>query len=500
MIAGGGNGAMAGAPSRDAAALPIPDSRLPTPDSASCPALLISAPASGQGKTSVTAAIARWHARQGRRVRVFKTGPDFLDPMVLERASGHPVQQLDLWMCGEADVRARLHAAAGEADLILIEGVMGLFDGKPSSADLAQTLGVPVLAVIDGSAMAQTFGALSTGLARYRDGVIVHGVVANRIGSAYHAQLLRESLPEDLRWLGALPRDPAFALPERHLGLVAAAELGDIDARLDALADAWARQAGLHQDRPQQTGSQQAGSQPAGSQQNHAPQRHAQQEGTQQAEPEWPPAVEFAAAERAPVPPLLRGRRIAIARDAAFCFVYPANLQVLAEAGAQCIEFSPLAGESLPDCDAVWLPGGYPELHLPALSANTALRDALHAHCDAGKPLLAECGGLLYALQTLTDRDGQRSAMAGLLRGHAQMQPRMAALGLQSVQLPEGELRGHTFHYAQAQIEAEAIADAHNPNGGPSREAVYRHKRLSASFVHFYFASNPSAAARLFLP
>ncbi|MGO4779737.1 cobyrinate a,c-diamide synthase, partial [Lysobacter sp. 2RAB21] len=134
-------------------------------------ALLISAPATGQGKTIVAAAIARWHARQGRRVRVFKTGPDFLDPMVLERASGHPVQQLDLWMCGEADVRARLHAAAGEADLILIEGVMGLFDGAPSSADLAERLGVPVLAVIDGSAMAQTFGALATGLARYRDGV-----------------------------------------------------------------------------------------------------------------------------------------------------------------------------------------------------------------------------------------------------------------------------------------------------------------------------------------
>ncbi|MFT4249335.1 MAG: cobyrinate a,c-diamide synthase, partial [Pseudomonas sp.] len=202
---------------------------------AHCPALLVSAPASGQGKTSVTAALARWHARQGRRVRVFKTGPDFLDPMLHARASGAPVYQLDLWMCGEDDIRRRLHAAAREAELILVEGVMGLFDGAPSSADLAQRFGIPVLAVIDGAGMAQTFGALATGLARYRDGLPMYGVAANRIGSAHHARLLRESLPPELAWLGALPRDPALALPARHLGLVAADEVGDLDARLDAL-------------------------------------------------------------------------------------------------------------------------------------------------------------------------------------------------------------------------------------------------------------------------
>lgn len=433
-----------------------PESRLPSP--ARCPALLISAPASGQGKTSVTAALARWHARQGRRVRVFKTGPDFLDPMVLERASGAPAQQLDLWMCGEADVRARLRAAADEADLILIEGVMGLFDGSPSSADLAQRIGVPVLAVIDGSAMAQTFGALATGLARYRDGLRVYGVAANRVGSAYHAQLLRESLPQDLRWLGALPRDPALALPERHLGLVAAGELGDIDARLDALADAWAAHA----------------------------------------DAQLPPPVEFAAAP-APAPPAgLRGRRIAVARDAAFCFLYPANLQLLREAGAELAWFSPVAGDALPDCDAAWLPGGYPELHLDALAANAALREGLHAHVAAGKPLLAECGGLLYCLDELADRDGRAAPMAGLLRGRARIGARLAALGLQSVELAEGELRGHTFHYAQAEIADAAAAMSVNPNGGPSREALYRRGRMSASFVHFYFPSNPDAAVRLF--
>ena len=425
-----------------------------------CPALLVSAPASGQGKTSVTAALARWHRRQGRRVRVFKTGPDFLDPMVLERASGAPAYQLDLWMTGEADVRARLHAAAGEADLILIEGVMGLFDGSPSSADLAQALGVPVLAVIDGSAMAQTFGALATGLARYREGLAVHGVAANRIGSAHHADLLRGSLPADLHWLGALPRDAQLALPERHLGLVSAGELGDIDARLDALADAW----GLY------------------------------------VATALPPPVAFAPMDVEPVPPLLRGLRIAIARDAAFCFLYPANLDLLRAAGADLRFFSPLAGESLPECDAVWLPGGYPELHLATLSQQHALHAALHAHRDAGKPLLAECGGMLFALEALTGKDGERAAMAGLMPGAAAMQPRLAALGLQSVELPEGALRGHTFHYARAEMGSVPLAIASNPNGGPSRETVHRDRRLTASFVHFYFPSNPQAALRLFLP
>lgn len=391
-------------------------------------------------------------------MRVFKTGPDFLDPMVLERASGAPAQQLDLWMCGEDDVRARLHAAAAEADLILIEGVMGLFDGSPSSADLAQRIGVPVLAVIDGSAMAQTFGALATGLARYRDGLQVYGVAANRIGSAYHAQLLRESLPADLRWLGALPRDPALALPERHLGLVAAGELGDIDARLDALADAWAAHA----------------------------------------DAQLPPALEFAAASRPAPPQRLRGCRIAVARDAAFCFLYPANLELLRAAGAELAFFSPVAGEALPECDAAWLPGGYPELHLDALAANAALRQGLHAHVAAGKPLLAECGGLLYCLDELSDRDGRAAPMAGLLRGRARIGARLAALGLQAVTLPQGELRGHTFHYAQAEIGDEAVAMSVNPNGGPSREAVYRRGRMHASFVHFYFPSNPDAAVRLF--
>ncbi|MGH8215233.1 MAG: cobyrinate a,c-diamide synthase [Rhodanobacteraceae bacterium] len=425
-----------------------------------CPALLVSAPASGQGKTSVTAALARWHARQGRRVAVFKTGADFLDPMITGRAAAATAYQLDLWMGGEADVRARLYEAAAEADLILVEGVMGLFDGDPSSADLAACLGLPVLAVIDGSAMAQTFGAVAQGLAEFREDVRVYGAAANRIGGDYHAKLLRGSLPDRIAWLGALPHDPALALPERHLGLVPAGELADLDARIDALADAWGRygESGL------------------------------------------PPPARFRLASPASVPPLLRGSRIAIARDGAFCFLYPANLDLLRAAGAELQFFSPLAGDALPDCDAAWLPGGYPELHLPALSQRADLHAALRAHVMAGKPLLAECGGLLFALDELADADGNAAPMVGLLRGRATVQPRLVALGLQEVVLPEGTLRGHTFHHARAEIAAAPAATATNPNGAPNRETVYREQRFTASFVHLYFPSNPEAAVRLFLP
>ena len=192
-----------------------------------CPALLVSAPASGQGKTTVTAALARHWRRQGLRVRVFKTGPDFIDPMVHEHASGAPCRQLDLWMGGEDHCRELLWQAAGEADLILVEGVMGLHDGSASSAALAGRLGLPVLAVIDASAMAQTFGAIALGLKLYRPGLDFAGVIANRVGSEGHARMVIESLPPGMAAFGALPRCEALEWPSRHLGLVQAAELPD---------------------------------------------------------------------------------------------------------------------------------------------------------------------------------------------------------------------------------------------------------------------------------
>jgi cobyrinic acid a,c-diamide synthase len=429
---------------------------------ARCPALMVAAPASGQGKTSFTAALARLHRRAGRRVAVFKIGPDFLDPLLLEAACGAPMQQLDLWMCGEADVRARLHAAASEHELILVEGMMGLFDGAPSAADLAQRFGLPVLAVIDANALAQSFGAIALGLARYRPGLRLAGVAANRVASDWHAKLLRESLPPEIAWAGHLPERAALKLPERHLGLVPAAEQGDIEARIEALADALAESLG--------------------------------------AAPPLPLAVEFENPEQPSIQPWLRGTRIAIARDAAFCFLYPANLQLLQAAGAQLQFFSPLAGEPVPECDAIWLPGGYPELHLPALSARTDLFEALRAHVEAGQPLLAECGGFLMLLDTLALGDAQAMPMAGLIEGSARVGARLAGLGMQEVELPEGRLRGHSFHHARAEVGLAPLTHAADPNGAPTSEAVYRRRRLTAGFMHFYFASNPQAACALFRP
>ncbi len=443
---------------------------------AACAAVLVAAPASGQGKTTVSAALARLHARQGRVVRAFKCGPDFLDPHWLALATGAPVHSLDLWMTGEADCRARLQAAAASADLLIVEGVMGLFDGTPSAADLAERFGLPVLAVIDAQAMAGTFGALAFGLQHFRPGLRWAGALANRVGGERHAAMLEAALREPAQWLGGLPRSAAFALPERHLGLVGAGEIDDPMARLDAAADALAATplGQLSLDRL----------------------------------PQWslPVAASTAAAAEAPATapaPLLAGRTIAIARDAAFSFLYPANLDLLSAMGAALVFFSPLAGEALPACDAVWLPGGYPELHAEALAAQSALRDALAAHVAAGRPVWAECGGMMALFDTLVTADGAVHPMWGLLPGRVTMQKRLSGLGPQQLQLNGHALRGHTFHYSSCETPMSPAARTARP--GPAQpvgsgEAVYSHGSVRASYFHAWLPSSPEAAAALFLP
>lgn len=426
----------------------------------SCPALFLTAPASHQGKTTLTAGLARHHRNRGRTVHVFKTGPDFLDPYILERASGNPVYSLDLWMTGEADCRRRLYEAAGVADLILIEGSMGLFDGTPSSADLATAFGVPVVPVIDASGMAQTFAAVAHGLMSLRPGLPFHGVLANRVAGVRHAEMLLEMLPPSLRCVGAVMRDDAMTLPERHLGLVQAQEIDDLELRIETAAAQLAMTALT----------------------------------------ELPPPVMFAPEAPEPVPPLLDGVTIAIARDKAFSFIYPANLAFLTALGARLAFFSPLADEPLPAADAVYLPGGYPELHLGTLSADGATRAALHAHVAAGKPLFAECGGMLYLLDALTDNEGVTGNMLGLLPGHATLQRRLAGLGLQSVEIDGETLRGHTFHYSSLQTPLTAHTHARRATGPAQGEAFYRHGSIVASYMHCYFPSNPRATAALFRP
>ncbi|PHM18963.1 MAG: cobyrinic acid a,c-diamide synthase [Curvibacter sp. PD_MW3] len=435
--------------------------------SVSCPAILVAAPASGQGKTTVTAALARLHARQGRRVRVFKCGPDFLDPFWHTLASGAPVHQLDLWMTGEADCRARLYAAAQEADLIIVEGVMGLFDGEPSAADLAQRFGLPILAVVDASSMAGTFGALAYGLQHYRAGLRMAGVLANRVASERHAGMLQTSLKEPDQWLGALMRNPALTLPERHLGLVAATELSDAMERLDAAADALLDT-------------------PLG------------RMGTAELQ-RW--AVSFPAADAVLRSQPLLGKTVAVAQDAAFCFIYAANIECLQALGATVTYFSPLADRALPPCDAVWLPGGYPELHAQRLSANHALRDSLRAHVAQNKPVWAECGGMMVLFDELVDKEGQGHAMWGLLPGKVTMQKRLAGLGSQQLLIDGEQLRGHTFHYSTSDTPLPPLARTSRPEGNATAqdgEAVYVQGPVGASYFHAWFPSSPALVARLF--
>lgn len=425
-------------------------------------AVLIAAAASGQGKTTVTAALARKLVRAGRRVRVFKCGPDFIDPMLLARACGAPVESLDLWMVGAERCRALLAQAAQEADAILVEGVMGLYDGTPSAADLSREFGLPVLAVIDAGAMAQTAGALVHGLRDYGP-VEMAGVVANRIASAGHAAMVAASL-RDIPLLGTLPKQAA-SLPERHLGLVLPDEVAGLDALLDTLADQLTFDLAAWDALP----------------------------ATQIAP--RPPGVGRADAADLP----LAGTRIAIARDAAFMFLYPSNLATLEALGARLEYFSPLADEPVPSsATAIYFPGGYPELHCAALAAGQRWRTSLRtAHAD-GLPIVAECGGMMALADTLRDKEGQEWPMAGLLPGKVVMQARLAGLGAQAMPTAHGPVRGHTFHYSRMETAQPAAATTQKNPSGAAGEAVYRVGSLQASYFHAYFPSNPAAVAAMF--
>ncbi|NVK41077.1 MAG: cobyrinate a,c-diamide synthase [Oceanospirillaceae bacterium] len=430
---------------------------------ASCPAVFIAAPASGQGKTTVTAALARLLRNLGKVVRVFKTGPDYLDPQILVQASGQPVDQLDLWMAGEAYCRQRLFEAAREADLILVEGAMGLFDGEPSSADLAARFGLPLVIVMDVKGMAQTAAALVAGLAGFRDGIRIVGLIANACGSQRHRELIEAALPASVPMLAALARNPDLALPERHLGLVQADEIrDDLETRFEAGA------------------------------------RALQAEGLDQALLRLPP-VTFEAVESvaAGALPSLYGRVIGVARDAAFSFIYQANLDVLERMGASVRFFSPLADRQLPACDALWLPGGYPELHAERLAANQPMMDAIRRFHAAGKPILAECGGMLYCLDSLAGYDERSHPMLGLLSGHGWMRGRSGCQGMQTAELPEGPVRAHAHHRSVADGTPEPIAHGRRQRHPAPGEAIYRARRLTASYLHLFFPDNPAAVARL---
>jgi len=424
----------------------------------SVPAVMITAPASGQGKSIVTAALARLHRNAGRKVRVFKHGPDYLDPMVLEVASGHPVYQLHPWMTGEDECRWRLAEAAQDADLILIEGSMGLFDGDPSSADLAKLMGIPALPVIDAGGMAQTFGALVLGLASFDPDLAIYDVIANKIGSPRHGEMLKEGLPQGIRLLGAIPRDETLHIPNRHLGLMQPSELGNLDQQLDDAAQVL-QAAGLDA---------------------------------------LPKAVPIAAASPAAVvEPLLAGVRIGIARDAAFSFIYRANTDLLLAMGAELHYFSPLLDPQLPAVDALWLPGGYSEIHAGLLAKNTAMLNAIRAVHQAGKPILAEGGGLMVCAEQLTDKDGVSYPLLGLIPGRSAIVKRLQGIGLHSLDTQDGQIRGHTFHRNTLETSLQPATHTRK-QVGTGAEAVFCDKGLTASFFYSYFPSAPVQIAAVF--
>jgi cobyrinic acid a,c-diamide synthase len=427
--------------------------------------IVVGAPRSGSGKTTLTMALIAALRRRGMAVRAAKSGPDYIDPAFHAAASGAPVLNLDSWAM-PPPLLARLAAdAAGDASLLVIESAMGLFDGvaappgrSGAAADLAAGLRLPVLLLLDVSGQSQTAAAVARGFAAHDPAVRIAGVVLNRVGSERHrlgatAAIEAVGLPV----LGALPRDPLLALPERHLGLVQAAEQADLPALLSRLADVAERCLDL--------------------------------DGILAAAA---PVVLPAPGQAGGLAP--PGQRIALASDAAFSFVYAHLLQGWRAAGAEVVPFSPLADQPPPaDCDACWLPGGYPELHAGALAAAGRFRAGLAAFAMT-RPVHGECGGYMALGAGLVDAAGMRHEMAGLLGHSTSFAKRRMNLGYREATLladgPIGAagavVRGHEFHYASVVDPGadEALADLRDASGRPLGPSGGRRGRVSGGFFH----------------
>ncbi len=428
-------------------------------------ALIVAAPRSGSGKTTVALALVAALRRRGVSVRAAKSGPDYIDPAFHEAATGHPSLNLDSWAMPPHLIPSLAAEAAAGAGLLVIEASMGLFDGlgRPpgrsgSAADIAARLGLPVLLVLDVSGQSQSSAAVARGFALHRPDVRVGGVVLNRIASDRHREGILAAMADmPLPVLGQIDRDAAIALPERHLGLVQARELGTLPALLERLGD-------LGDDRLDLDGILALAA---------------------------PLPASASAPEPALPPP---GQRIALAQDAAFSFVYPHLLSAWRRVGAEIRPFSPLADEAPDDdCDACWLPGGYPELHAPALAASIRFQDGMRRFAES-RPVHGECGGHMVLGRALIAADGTSHQMLGLLHHVTSFAQRRLTLGYRSAMLladgPLGRartrLRGHEFHYATiADPGADApfamLTDGYGRDLGPSGS---RSGLVTGSFFH----------------
>jgi cobyrinic acid a,c-diamide synthase len=431
------------------------------------PGLIIAAPASGGGKTLITLALLRLLASRGMAVRSAKVGPDYIDPAFHEAASGRPCRNLDPWAMREATLAHAVAALGRDADLILCEGVMGLFDGataaEGSTADVAALTGWPVILIVDVRAQAASAAAVVRGFATHRPDVDVGAVIFNRVGSLRHAQLLEDActqaVPQVAR-LGSLPRDDGLVLPERHLGLVQAIEHPDLESFLDRAAARVG--AALDVDRLLRLAR--------------------------------PARTPDAPDDRSgPLPPL--GQRIAVAQDQAFAFRYPHVLDGWCRAGARILPFSPLADEAPDgDADAVYLPGGYPELHGPRLAQAARFRDGLEQAAGRGAQVFGECGGYMVLGEGLIDGDGREYRMAGLLPLVTSFARRRLHLGYRAATLvADGVLgqrgqrfRGHEFHYAAIVREGpgEALFACQDAAGTPLGTTGLVRGTVAGSFVH----------------
>jgi cobyrinic acid a,c-diamide synthase len=427
---------------------------------------IIAAPHSGAGKTTVTLALLAAFARRGVAVRAAKAGPDYIDPAFHAAVTGAPAINLDSWAMPQAALDALAADAAADADLLVIEGVMGLFDGacaqggrRGATADLAARFGLPVILVLDVSRQAQSAAALLRGFAGHDPAVRIAGVILNRVASERHRVLVADAIAAlGVPVLGALPRDPAFALPERHLGLVQAAEhadLKDLFARLAAMAE-----------------------------------RHFDLDGVLH----YAAPLRLDGVTRATVALPPPGRRIALARDEAFSFVYPHLLEAWRRAGAEIVPFSPLANQApASHADSCWLPGGYPELHAQALAAARQFSDGLR-HFAQTRPVHGECGGFMVLGQSLQDAQGRTHAMTGLL-GHAtSFATRTLHLGYRSARLLSDcvlggggtTVRGHEFHYAtlSAASDDEPLAAFFDADGRALGQLGSRRGHVTGTFFH----------------
>ena len=459
---------------------------------------VIAAPHSGSGKTTVTLAVLAALRKRGLTVQPFKVGPDFIDPGLHTRVTGRTSRNLDGWMLSRETNRALFARALAAADGAVVEGVMGLFDGYDgtseagSTAEMAKWLGLPVVLVVDARSMARSVAALVHGFCTFDPELRVVGVIFNRVGSEAHLAFLKDAMAAthpEIPVLGGFPRDDSVKLPERHLGLVTAEESPLDEAFLDRLAHA--AKAHLNLDALLGVSALPCGMNEAALLQLIETPRG----GSRDPSMEWKGGVK-------PV--------IGVARDAAFCFYYQDNLDLLETEGARLRFFSPLAGETLPkDAGALYLGGGYPEVHAASLRRNERFFDDLRAFAAAGRPIYAECGGLMVLSQAIELLSGEIVPMAGILPFATRMLPKRKALGYTEVLLTKpcllGEagtrLRGHEFHYSEivGDPASASLSLCYRLTARKYRSAEdegYQVGSVLASYVHLHWGSAPHAAAR----